>query len=125
MKPRMAEEALRILYQRKAFREETGMDEDHYPEGTPPPPPPRPTGRTGRHTDPKLAASPGVHSAAAIFPAPAPAPARPRASPPSALTGGKPRDNRALPCQTSAAQVASDPPEPAGTGRLVACRLAL
>jgi DNA-binding transcriptional MerR regulator len=36
----LAEEALRILYQRKAFREETGMDEDHYPEGRPPPPPP-------------------------------------------------------------------------------------
>ena len=39
----LAEEALRILYQRKAFREETGMDEEHYPEGRPPPPPrPRP-----------------------------------------------------------------------------------
>jgi len=37
----LIEEALRILYQRKAFREETGMDEDHYPEGRPPPPPPR------------------------------------------------------------------------------------
>jgi DNA-binding transcriptional MerR regulator len=40
----LLEEALRILYQRKAFREETGMDEEHYPEGTPPPPhhaPPR------------------------------------------------------------------------------------
>ena len=36
----LAEEALRILYQRKAFREETGMDEEHYPEGRPPPPPP-------------------------------------------------------------------------------------
>src|SRR6266571_6471762 len=34
----LAEEALRILYQRKAFREETGMDEQHYPEGRPPPP---------------------------------------------------------------------------------------
>ncbi len=40
----LAEEALRILYQRKAFREETGMDEDHYPEGRPPPPPPPPHG---------------------------------------------------------------------------------
>ena len=29
----LAEEALRILYQRKAFREETGMDEEHYPQG--------------------------------------------------------------------------------------------
>jgi DNA-binding transcriptional MerR regulator len=36
----LAEQALRILYQRKAFREETGMDEEHYPEGKPPPPPP-------------------------------------------------------------------------------------
>jgi DNA-binding transcriptional MerR regulator len=36
----LAEEALRILYQRKAFREETGMDEEHYPRGKPPPPPP-------------------------------------------------------------------------------------
>jgi DNA-binding transcriptional MerR regulator len=35
----LTEEALRILYQRKAFREETGMDEEHYPEGKPPPPP--------------------------------------------------------------------------------------
>jgi DNA-binding transcriptional MerR regulator len=38
----LAEEALRILYQRKAFREETGMDEEHYPEGKKPPPPPHP-----------------------------------------------------------------------------------
>jgi DNA-binding transcriptional MerR regulator len=36
----LTEQALRILYQRKAFREETGMDEEHYPEGRPPPPPP-------------------------------------------------------------------------------------
>jgi DNA-binding transcriptional MerR regulator len=36
----LAEEALWILYQRKAFREETGMDEEHYPYGKPPPPPP-------------------------------------------------------------------------------------
>jgi DNA-binding transcriptional MerR regulator len=40
----LAEEALRILYQRKAFREETGMDEEHYPERRPPPPPPPPHG---------------------------------------------------------------------------------
>jgi DNA-binding transcriptional MerR regulator len=40
----LAEEALRILYQRKAFREETGMDEEHYPEGAQPPPPPPPHG---------------------------------------------------------------------------------
>jgi DNA-binding transcriptional MerR regulator len=38
----LAEEALRILYQRKAFREETGMDEEHYPQGKPPSPPPPP-----------------------------------------------------------------------------------
>jgi DNA-binding transcriptional MerR regulator len=36
----LVEEALGILYQRKAFREETGMDEEHYPYGKPPPPPP-------------------------------------------------------------------------------------
>jgi len=40
--PALLEEALRILYQRKAFREETGMDEEHYPDGQPPPPPPPP-----------------------------------------------------------------------------------
>jgi len=38
----LAEEALRILYQRKAFREETGTDEEHYPERKPPPPSPPP-----------------------------------------------------------------------------------
>ena len=38
----LTEDALRILYQRKAFREETGMDEEHYPEGRPPPPPRHP-----------------------------------------------------------------------------------
>ncbi len=36
----LAEEALRILYQRKAFREETGTDEEHYPHQPKPPPPP-------------------------------------------------------------------------------------
>jgi len=41
----LTEEALRILYQRKAFREETGMDEEHYPQGKPPPPPPPHGGR--------------------------------------------------------------------------------
>ncbi len=40
----LAEEALRILYQRKAFREETGMTEEHYPERRPPRPPPPPHG---------------------------------------------------------------------------------
>ena len=39
----LTEEALRIRYQRKAFYEETGMDEEHSPEGGPPPPP-RPPG---------------------------------------------------------------------------------
>jgi DNA-binding transcriptional MerR regulator len=32
--------ALRILYSRKAFRETTGMEEEHFPEGRPPPPHP-------------------------------------------------------------------------------------
>jgi DNA-binding transcriptional MerR regulator len=40
----LTEAALWILYQRKAFREETGMDEEHYPEGKPPPPGPPPGG---------------------------------------------------------------------------------
>jgi DNA-binding transcriptional MerR regulator len=35
----LSEIALRILYQRKAFREETGTEEEHYPHGPPPPPP--------------------------------------------------------------------------------------
>jgi DNA-binding transcriptional MerR regulator len=35
----LTELALRLLYQRKAFREVTGMDEEHFPEGHPPPPP--------------------------------------------------------------------------------------
>jgi DNA-binding transcriptional MerR regulator len=35
----LTEAALWILYQRKAFREETGMDEEHYPEGRQPPRP--------------------------------------------------------------------------------------
>jgi DNA-binding transcriptional MerR regulator len=50
----LAEEALRILYQRKAFREETGMDEEHYPHGYPPPPPPSsPPPRRGPPHGPK------------------------------------------------------------------------
>jgi DNA-binding transcriptional MerR regulator len=51
----LTEEALRILYQRKAFREETGMGEEHYPQGSPPPPPPpRPRPPKGpRHGPPK------------------------------------------------------------------------
>jgi DNA-binding transcriptional MerR regulator len=48
----LAEAALRILYQRKAFREETGMDEDHYPQGNPPPGPPH-------HGPPHLPKGPG------------------------------------------------------------------
>jgi DNA-binding transcriptional MerR regulator len=35
----LLEVALRILYQRKAFREVTGMNEEHYPDGNPLPPP--------------------------------------------------------------------------------------
>jgi DNA-binding transcriptional MerR regulator len=38
----LAGEALRILYQRKAFREETGTDEEHHAPGGPPAPPPPP-----------------------------------------------------------------------------------
>ena len=34
----LSEIALRILYQRKAFRESTGTDEEHYPHGDPKPP---------------------------------------------------------------------------------------
>ena len=34
----LAELALRVLHQRKAFKEATGMDEEHYPDGKPPPP---------------------------------------------------------------------------------------
>jgi DNA-binding transcriptional MerR regulator len=52
----LAEEALRVLYQRKAFREETGTDEEHYPERRPPPPPPPPHGpppRPERRPGPK------------------------------------------------------------------------
>jgi DNA-binding transcriptional MerR regulator len=52
----LIEAALRILYERKAFREETGMDEERYPHGTPPRPQgphhgprpgPKPPGRPG------------------------------------------------------------------------------
>ncbi|HVC78607.1 MAG TPA: helix-turn-helix domain-containing protein [Candidatus Micrarchaeaceae archaeon] len=34
----LSEVALRVLYQRKAFREATGMKEEHYPHGDPKPP---------------------------------------------------------------------------------------
>ena len=40
---RLAEIALRILYQRKAFAEVAGMGEEHFPGGAPGPPP-RPPG---------------------------------------------------------------------------------
>ena len=53
----LSELALRILYQRKAFREETGMAEEHFPEGHPEPPPTRPGG------PPPRAASEGTQSA--------------------------------------------------------------
>ncbi len=43
----LTELALRLLYQRKAFREVTGMDEEQYPEGHPPPPPPHGHGGPG------------------------------------------------------------------------------
>lgn len=52
----LAEEALRILYERKAFREETGMDEEHYPGAKPPPPPPA---RPPHHGPPHRPSGPG------------------------------------------------------------------
>jgi len=55
----LAEEALRILYQRKAFGEETGTEEEHYPAGKPPPPPPRPAPPHGPHHRPKPRSRPG------------------------------------------------------------------
>jgi len=56
----LAEEALRILYQRKAFREETGMDEEHYPEGKPSPPRPgKPPPRPPHHGPPHRPQGPG------------------------------------------------------------------
>jgi hypothetical protein len=52
----LAEEALRILYQRKAVTEETGTDEEHYSERKPAPPaPPRP----GPPHGPKARGKPG------------------------------------------------------------------
>ncbi|MHB8686089.1 MAG: helix-turn-helix domain-containing protein [Candidatus Dormibacteraceae bacterium] len=44
----LSEVALRVLYQRKAFREATGMKEEHYPHGDPKPPDHGP----GRHHGP-------------------------------------------------------------------------
>ena len=43
----VTEIALRLLYQRKAFRESTGMDEEHYPHGDPKPPAHGPPGIHG------------------------------------------------------------------------------
>ena len=56
----MAEEALRILYQRKAFAEETGTSEEHYPHPQPgPPPPPRHHAPAGPPHGPKGRGKPG------------------------------------------------------------------
>jgi DNA-binding transcriptional MerR regulator len=44
----LTEAALRILYERKAFEESTGMKEEHFPEGHP-----RPPGPHGRKPGPK------------------------------------------------------------------------
>ena len=44
----LSEVALRVLYQRKAFREVTGMKEENYPHGEPKPPDHGP----GRHHGP-------------------------------------------------------------------------
>lgn len=43
----LSELALRVLYQRKAFREVTGMKEEHYPHGDPKPPGHGPGGHHG------------------------------------------------------------------------------
>ena len=56
--------ALQLLYQRKAFREETGMGEEHFPDGKPPPPPPGhgPPGPGGpRHRGPRPGPPPRPH----------------------------------------------------------------
>ena len=57
----LVEAALRILYQRKAFREETGMDEEHYPHGKPPPPPRPPHGPRPGPKPPGRPAGPRRH----------------------------------------------------------------
>jgi DNA-binding transcriptional MerR regulator len=61
--PALAEEALKILYQRKAFLEETGTDEDHYPERKPSPPPPPPPPRHPPPARPGPRGGPAGHSA--------------------------------------------------------------
>lgn len=82
----LAEEALRILYQRKAFREETGTEEQHYPEGRPPsgppprpgsPPPPAPPARPGAPPPPGRSPQPGPPGQDNSHDVP-PAPPRPR-----------------------------------------------
>ncbi len=59
----MLEEALTILYRRKAFREEAGMDEEQFPDGRPPPPPdgpppPPPGGPPGPGQGPSASPAP-------------------------------------------------------------------
>jgi DNA-binding transcriptional MerR regulator len=76
----LAEEALRILYQRKAFREETGTDEEHYPARTPPPPPAGPPRPAGPPLQPRPAGPPPPAGAAG--PPPSPRPHRPPQGPP-------------------------------------------
>lgn len=55
----LVQAALQILYQRKAFREESGMEEEHFPDGPPPPPhppghgPPGPPPRLSGHRPPQ------------------------------------------------------------------------
>jgi hypothetical protein len=49
-----SEIALRVLYQRKAFRESTGMDEEHYPHGGGPAPRSRSEKEEGPEATPRL-----------------------------------------------------------------------
>jgi DNA-binding transcriptional MerR regulator len=67
----LAEEALPILYQRKAIREETGTGEGHYPQRTP-----RTSAATGGTGRPR-AAAPTAGAAAPATTGPAPARAAP------------------------------------------------
>ncbi len=84
----LAEEALRILYQRKAFREETGMDEEHYPDGRPPRPP-GPPDRPGRA--PEQGPGPGPHGPGAKH-GPPPKPGEQGAGPGGPKHGPRPKD---------------------------------
>ena len=82
---------------------------------------PRPTGRTGRHTDPELAASPGVHSAA---PPSSVLPHLPSRGP--GLARRQPHRRRAArqPCTAVPDQRGAGPWRPPGTGGDgPACRL--